>query len=298
MTPPYPPSLKKLKPKFLLLPILFFAVLIYGCGLSEDEELYSKDMAERKFIQICREEYNWDAKTKLIDNTLWIYIPYQRDIFQMKANRFAQISKCAISSLAGKFSNNIFYFEYQITPLLGPQEDKGYTYGLAEEISEDFRSLLNAIYRVYFNTKQHPEFYVIVMADTANGVEVSYTIYNEDLKKIYNNVIPGEEQYKRILQDIRGGLTIIDDKEGRHLTYHRIDLGQFLTEQIIQRIRIKFFGADSKLCQVPEEEISKIISYVMHTYQFQDFLKVNLRNLSSGAEVGMSRWDLEEIKEF
>jgi len=298
MTPPYPPSPKKLKPKFLLLPVLFFVVLIYGCGLSEDEELYSKDMAERKFIQICREEYNWDVNTKLIDNTLWIYIPYEQGIFQMKANRYAQISKCAISSLEGKFSNRIFYFEYQITPLLRTQEDKGYTYGLAEEISEDFRSLLNAIYRVYFNTKQSPEFYVIVMADTANGVEISYTIYNEDLKKMYNNALAGEEQYKRLLQDIRGSLAIINDKEGRHLTCHRINLGQFLTEQIIQRIRLKFFGADSKLCQVPEEEIWKIISYVMHTYQFQDFLKVNLRNLSSGTEAGMSRWDLEGIKEF
>ncbi|MFH1338711.1 MAG: hypothetical protein ABIH40_02565 [Candidatus Omnitrophota bacterium] len=299
MAPSHSSPLKKFKSGFLFFPLLFFSVLIYGCGLNKNEELYSKDVAERKFIQICREEYNWDVKTKLIDNnTLWIYIPYQGDIFQLKANRFAQTSRCAVSSLKGEFSNGIFYFEYQITPLLKPQEDKGYTYGLTEEAGEDFRSLLNVIYRVYFNTEQQPEFYVIVMADITNGVELSYIIFNEDLKKFYNTVLPGEEQYKRILQDIRGELTIINDEEGRHLTYQGINLAQFLAEQIVQRIRIKFFGADSGLCRTPEEDISKIISYVMYTYQFQDYLKVNLKNLSSGTETGMSRWDLEEIKEF
>lgn len=298
MTFSNPAHLTNPKSKFLLLSLLLFAISTYGCQTREDEEFYSKDMAERKFIQVCQDEYNWNVKTKLIGKTLWIYLPYQKDIFQLKANRFSQASKCSVSYLKGDFQEAVFYLAYQITPLLKTEEDKGYTYGLVDEVSEDFRNLLNVIYRVYFNASVQPEFYVLILADTANGVEISYIIYNEDLKKIYNNVIPGEEQYKRILQDMRGNLAIIGDKHGRHLDYQEIDLSQFLTEQIIQRIRIKFFGADSKLCGIPEEEILQIISYVMYTYEFVDFSKIILRNLSSGSETEIGRWALEGIKEF
>ncbi len=299
MTPSSLPRHKYPKPYlFTILNGLLSIILISGCGLNQEEELYSKDEAEREFIRICQEEYDWDVNTKFIGDTFWIYIPCEQDMLEFKANRFPQINKCAVSYLKGDFIKERFYFEYQITPLLKSEKDKGYITNFNEELSEEFRYLLNVIYRVYFNTEQQPEFYVIVMADIVNGVEVIYTIYGLDLKKIYNNAIPSEEYYKRILQDIKGDLAIINDRTGHHLAYKEIKFGEFLAEQITQRIRIKFSGADFNLCKVPKEEILKIISYCLHTYEFRDFSAVTLRDLPTGAQATISRSALEEIKEF
>ena len=303
MTPSSAPHPKNPKSNFIFLSLVLIIILISGCGLGKKEELYSKDEAERKFIQICRQEYNWDINTRSIGNTLWIYLPYEHDILNFKANRYAQMSKFTISFLKGDFDEQEFYFEYHIIPLPKSEEDKGYTYGFIEQASEDFRNLLNVIHRVYFNAEQQPEFYVLVMADIANGVEAVYTIYNEDLKKIYNYVIHSEETSKRFLQDIRGNLEIVQDRTGRHLIYEEINLGQFLAKQIVHRIRYRFLTADSGLQRTSKEEISeeilKIISYCLGAYEFKDFEKVILKDLSSGAQTSISRLSLlEEFKQF
>lgn len=282
----------------MLLPALLIIILLGGCGLKKEEPLYSKDEAEKKLIQVGKDEYGWDVNTNFTGNTLWIYIPYEHDIFKFKASRFAQMNKFSVAFLKGNFEEQTFYLDYQIAPLLESEPDKGYTYSLTNEVSEDFHHLLNLIYRVYFNAKQQPEFYVVVMADITNGVEVIYTIYGLDLKKAYNNAVPGQEYYKRILQEIRGSFLFINDKTGRHLTYEEVIFRQFLAKQIAHRIRIKFLSANFKLQGTVEEEILRIISYCLRTYEFQDFSSVTLNNLSTREQITESRGALEEIKEF
>ncbi len=299
MTPSNPPRLKNPKSCLTILSSLLIVILISGCGLNEEEQLYSRSIAEGKFIQICKDEYNLDVNTKFAGNTLWIYIPYQRDILTFKATDSPQMSKFAVPFVKGSLAEERFYFEYHIIPMVKPEEHKGYTTDFSEKVTEDFYHLLNVIYRVYFNAQQQPEFYVIVMADIVNGVEFMRTIYNEDLKKIFNHVITTEEYSRRILQDINGSPEIINDRIGKHLTYRQINLGQFLAEQIVQRIRFKFLSADFKLQGTIQEEILRIISYCLHTYEFRGFLMVSLKDLSTGAETTKSRLSLlEEIKEF
>jgi len=284
----------------VLLSGLIGIILISGCGPYQEEPPSSRDEAERKFIQICKDEYNWNVSTKYIGNTLWIYIPFEDDIFQFKTNRFPQTSKFSVGFIDGEFNKEAFQFEYQIAPLLKTEESKGYTYSLTDKVSEDFHYLLNTIYMVYFNTEseQQPEFYVVVLADITNGVEAKYTIYGIDLKKAYNNAIPGEEYYKRILQDIKGDLAIIHDKTGRHLTYEEITFGQFLAEQIVQRVRFKFLSEEFELEGTIEDEILKIISYCLGTYEFRDYLMVILQDLTSEAKIIKYRLSLEEITEL
>ena len=164
-------------------------ILISGCGLKQEKQLYSKDEAERKFIQISKDEYNWDVSTKLIGNTFWIYLPYEEEILKFKANKFTQAPKFSVTFLNGDFKEGEFDFEYQIVPLVKTEENKGFTYSLTDEKSKDFHYLLNVINRVYFNAQEQPEFYVIVLADIVNGMEIIYIIYGLDLKKAYNNAI-------------------------------------------------------------------------------------------------------------
>ncbi|MFC1658846.1 hypothetical protein ACFL1D_05640 [Candidatus Omnitrophota bacterium] len=295
------PRIRNSKPFFLIcLSCWLGIILIAGCAPVKEEPLSTKNEAERKFIQICKDEYNWNVTTKYAGNTLWAYIPYEHDIFQFKVNRFPQSPKFSVDFAEGEFTKETFQFQYQISRLLKSEENKGFTYSLTDKVSEDFHYLLNTLNRVYFNAESEgqPEFYVLVLADIANGVEVKYTIYGLDLKMAFNNAIPGEEYYKRILQDIRGNLAIIHDKTGRHLTYEEITLGEFLTKQITQRIRFRFSGGDFQLQGTIEDEIVEIISYCFGTYDFQDYLMVILEDLVTGEKTIKYRSSIEEITDL
>ena len=296
------PRLKNPKSLFLICLSGCLAIIsIAGCGPSQEETLYSKSEAERKFIQICKEEYDWDVTTKYVGNSLWVYLPYEDDILQFKVNKFPQkASEFSVVFSGGEFSKEAFQFQYQITPLLKSEEDRGLSNSLTDQVGEDFHYLLNAIYRVYFNAEsaEQPEFYVLVLADIANGVEVRYTVYGLDLKKAYSNAMPGEEYYKRILQDIEGNLAIIRDRTGRHLTYEEIIFGEFLAKQVAQRIRIRFSDGDFQLKGTVEDEILQIFSYCMGTYEFSDYLMVILEDLTSGGKTIKYRSSIEEITEL
>ena len=262
----------------------------------EKDPLYPRDEAEKKFVEICRKEYKWEVSTRLVGNALWIYQPYRENILEWKASRFPQSNTCLSAHIQGNFANRSFNLEYQIIPLLKPQEDKGYTFEIVSKISENFQYLLNVIYRVYFNAEEQPEFYVIVIADINNGIEMERIIYNDDLKMMLSGAMPMEESYKRILNDTRGGRQIINSTGGAHLDYRPIEFSRFLSDQIVQRIFLKFREADSSVCALPEEEILRIASYVMRTYGFREYSKFILRNLSSGTETEIYRWALEESK--
>ena len=277
---------------------LFLLILISGCTDSQDQQLYSKDEAETKFLQICQKEYNWDIITSRVGKTLWIYLPYQQDVLRFKANRFPQTYKCQVSYINGEFSGQTFFFEYQITSLHKTEENRGYTNTIADKVREDFQNLLNAIYRVYPNAENQPDFFLIVMSDIANGVDITYIVYNEDLKKMYTNALPLMEYSKRIVQDVSGSTKIIGDKTGRHLNYEDIDFRQFLIKQISQRIRLEFLGTGSKYCLMPEERIINIIAYSVRTYDFEDFSTVVTNNLSTGAKERISKEALREIRIF
>ncbi|MGD9014554.1 MAG: hypothetical protein PVI33_00815 [Candidatus Omnitrophota bacterium] len=279
---------------------LISAILISGCAIKEEEQLYTKSEAEQKFIQICKNEYNWNVNTAYVGSALWIYIPFDEDILKFKVNKFPQINRFSVGFLNGEYTKETFQFEYQITPLAKSEEDRGFTYSLTDKVSQDFHHLLQTIQRVFFNAEeeQQPEFYVLVLADIVNGVEAKYTIYALDLKKAFSYALPWEEYYKRILQDMRGDLAIIHDKTGRHLTYEEITLGQFLAKQIVQRIRLRFLSMDFKLTGTIEEEILEIISYCLGTYEFIDYLMVVLNDLTTEGKTITYRLDIEETTEL
>ena len=87
--------------------ILIFAFIIsftFGCQSGEQLQLLSKDEAEREFNKICKEEYQWNVNTTLAGNTLWIYLPYKKEVLKLKANMFAQPGRYTISHLKGNLA--------------------------------------------------------------------------------------------------------------------------------------------------------------------------------------------------
>mgnify|MGYP001619914612 CR=1 FL=1 len=42
--------------------------------------------AEKKLIEICKNEYKFDVVLKSLDNTVWIYLPKTESFLDLKAN--------------------------------------------------------------------------------------------------------------------------------------------------------------------------------------------------------------------
>jgi len=119
---------------------------------------------------------------------------------------------------------------------------------------------------------------------------------------------PGISKQIRLLEDELG--VEIFARSGKHLTHVTpvgetiIEMaGQILREaetikQIAQRIRLRFSDGDFQLKGTFEDEILKIFSYCMGTYEFNDYLMVILEDLSSGGETIKYRSSIEEITEL
>ncbi len=281
----------------VILLCLIVTLLLAGCS-QKKEEPYTRTESEIEFNRICEEEYDWNIHTKFVGNTFWVYHPYNEQIIKYTASRFlVPTSKFLVDFAEGQFSEDTFRLKYQITELSAVTENSGIATDLMLEAKEDYYNLVNVILRVFFNmqAKQQPEFYVIILADIYNGVELSYTIYHEDLKKTISQAIAGFDYSKRILQDFKGNMLIVGDEVGEHLDYEEIYFDDFLAKQIANRVRIEFTSPSFKPENSIEEEIFKIITYCLRTYEFRKLSRVILDDLAAEVQTIATQEALDDI---
>ena len=84
----------------------------------------------------------------------------------------------------------------------------------------------------------------MAITDIKKGIEARYTFYLEDYRMASVEGIPYDEFSKRVLQDSKGSTNYIGDEIGQHLEYNDIFMPDFLTKQMINRIRFKFTQSD------------------------------------------------------
>ena len=278
---------------FLFLAAIFCLQLLCGCEISKEKD-YDKEEAEREFLRICRQEYDYDLSTRLTGNTLWIYLPFKSDVLRFTASRFAQENKCVAAYVEGNFNEQRFYLDYEIVDLFKPPEDTGVTHNLFDTARDAIQNLQNTIFRVYFNSDTQPEFYAIVISDIKNGVELIQIINHEDLVKAFNYVIVGEEFNKRALFEVKGDLFITNDETGRHIDYREIAMTEFLAKQITQRIRNATSEPLSLICEDTQTWILETIAYCFDAYDFKNIDSVTINNLSTGEKIVKDWIELEE----
>jgi len=252
-----------------------------GCRVKEIESTYKEEDIPYIVKQICKDEYSLDVTTKRTGNTLWIYAPL----------------------------NKIFHKEY------GIKEDKIFD----EEMSEKLRNILTTIGRVLISSDNTPDFFALVASDINIGLD--YTIIGSilDMKKSYAGFIPWTEANKRYVIAFNIAPEAVDDKTGSHLKAFDVRLEDFLAEQIAQRIHGQFQQEDQKkyfkvekskgrfkdgvfifeydIKQIAQtdkkvdirKEILNTISYILKSYDFNDFSMVELNDLALNDKLDLSR---------
>ena len=277
---------------------------------------------------------------KPLDNTLWVYIPLEKPMIEVKASdqppaplTDKATEKTNIDFIDGNFENGTFKIEYDIGKSKKYGADFGYSSALSEEYQTKQRNAFTSIYRAYVDveevpgqgilkkvegdvdyegsqknlthktlahayvkTEKVPDFFVVVIADISTGLERKITFYFSDLKRSMTDQFFYEEYAKRIIADNPvGNKSIVGDREGKHLDIQEETWPNFLTKQILNRIRFRYLLSEFPPSDNPEDEILKIVNETTSAYGFEDFQSVELNDLHTDKKY---LFDKSQLKTF
>lgn len=281
------PSLKSLaKIGLKLLPFIFF---LSACSSSVAPSFLKEDVPTA-VKDICKKEYQLDLVTKLVDQTLWVYMPLENIVTKSeKPEKY--IERFLIEDNKNLLSEGILRVSYAIKPI--EEKEAKQEMSLDKKVNEKIFNILQVIRRVLFSTDNSktnsPLFFCIVTADIKNGFQIKQIFHISDLKKLSYGFISQTEYQHRIVQDTEVSALIIGDSQGTHLNYQNITLEDFVVNQIKNRIKIKFQKPEVEKNADIDKEIFKIISYTMKTYNFRNFTLLEMTNLLNTKKVIFNR---------
>ncbi len=272
-------SLKILAGPALLL-ISAASILLSACS-GQIEPTYKEKDIPNIIKKICKEEYSLDVTTQRIHNTLWIYAPL----------------------------NKILSKDY------GVIEDKIFD----DEIMEKIRNIIMTIGRVLISSDDTPDFFVFLASDINLGIDYTMIGCVLDIKKSYAEFIPWTEANRRYVTKFKVSPEAIGDTTGFHFLAYDIKMSDFLSEQIAQRIGVRFqdeelkkyfkvdksegkfndgvFSFEYSINQTAlpkktvdiKNEALKIIAYCLKTYEFTDFSGITLTDLSTQSKLNFNK---------
>lgn len=274
----------------LLLNIFLIACLAFGCS-SSTAPTFQVSGIEKAIRDICKNEYKIDVTVKLIGETLWIYIPVE-DIFVKADKPVKYTDKYAISENEMEYKDGDFNLRYAVKIIEEKEKTQDVTYNkrIVGKIDNVWKSLRRVSFSMKRSKKENePKFFYLVTADVKNGFETRDLFYYLDLKKVsYGFISPGEFQHRSV-QESTADLKIIGDKEGAHLNYADIAMKDFISGQIMHRIKLKFQKPEVEKNADIDKEIEKIVSLTIKIYGFKDFNEVDFYNSLTKNRVILNR---------
>lgn len=308
--------------------ILLSCVLgLLGCLKLPPPPLTSLSTAEKKLIELCKKEFNYEIIVKPVGRTVWVYVPLSGGILELKAAPKQPPSlpkkSWSILFLESIYNDKTFIIDYDIDKTKKYGKDYGYGNHYSDEYTKTQGNLITAVTHSYFDVgtvpgdiaytdgekdEKHrrlveahikpdepPEFFVIVYADIKKGIAARTISDFNDMKKALSNppVIPQEEYAKRYIFEIYGDEALIGDKSGLSLTPEEIHLADFLAQQIQNRINYQFLQSSFPPSDDVEKEILKIVNETTRLYNFDDFTFIKLHDLKNEKEYLFNKSQLE-----
>jgi hypothetical protein len=287
--------------KIIILTLFCLLLSVFsGCSKPSDAPgSLSLSEAQEKFLKICKDEYSLNVVLKPLSNTTWIYLPTTEGFFEFKGKKGGPgetgplAIKKALNFLEVDFrdasKDASLNIQYDISDSRVYAQDPGYNSGYTEAFQSKQRNVLTAITRSHYDVKESTEFFILVIADVKNGIELKSTLYIKDLKRSMTDQNFTEEYSKRVITEPPTGDTkIIGDLGGRHLNIQEITWPEFLAKQIENRIKFKYQRSSFPPSDDTEKEIMKIVNETIRAYDFTDFKSIKLHNINTGEESRIS----------
>ncbi len=281
--------------KFLPLTFILFCVLCAGCAKEPPFEDRPLSEINREFADLLKSEYGFgDIVLRQAGETVWLYVPGERGLFTFRASRPTGPARrdFSVEYIDGEFRDRVLVIEYDIIPATRTEGSQGLSTAYSEAFSKEYRAVFSALGRAYLENEDKPRFFVHVAADIVKGAEVVNTFYLKDIIRYQTGALPHEEYQKRVLSKTRGDLNIVGDADGRHVAFRDIALGDFLAEQIVNRVKFKYQRSDFPPSAGPASEVLAVVARTFDYYDFADFSEVVLVDLRNDETLRVNRDDL------
>ena len=269
--------------KSALLFVSLSSLLISGCSYPS-EPTYKEKEIPNKIKKICKEEYGLNVTTQRVGDTLWIYAPVEQILHKDYSTDQSKI--------------------------------------FDEKMLDKLRNILITVGRVLISSDTPPQIFTLLVSDTILGIDYRITGNTLDIKKSYAGFIPEEEANRRYVAKFELAPEAIGDTSGLHFTPYNITMGEFLKEQITQRISGRFqseelknyfkidksegafqdgiFSFEYSITKIAEpktkikirNEILNIIAYCLKTYEFNDFLGISIRDLLTDEKLNFTKTEI------
>lgn len=264
------------------------SLFLSACSRATPPETAPLSEMHQKFLTICREEHKLNVVLKPLRDTLWIYVPLNDDLMKVSStpegtrkSDTAQ-GRQAVKYLDSIYSDRRFEITYDIHPDKNYPQSPGYGLGYSSAYQKVSQQILTGVSRAYFEPADAPHFFVVVIADVKNGVEMENIFYLEDLKRYMAfGSLPQEEFLKRSIYEARGKMEWIGDTEGRHLAYTDIAMPDFLAKQMATRINFKYQNSSFPPSDDSRQELLQIAAQTLSSYAFTDFTTLRLHDLAT-----------------
>ena len=271
------------------LKILPFILFLSACNSSVAPS-FLKENIPQAVSDLCRKEYQLNLITKLVGQTLWVYMPLE-DIITKPQKPEKYIERFLVEDKKNSLSEGILKVSYSIKPV--EEKELKQEMALDKAVNEKIFNVLQVIRRVLFSTDHskinNPLFFCIVTADIKNGFEIKQVFHLSDLKKLSYGFISQTEYQHRIIQDSTISALIIGDSQGTHLDYQNITLEDFIANQIQNRIKIKFQKPEVEKNADIDKEVLKIVTYTIDAYNFRNFYLLEMIDLLNAKKTILNR---------
>lgn len=197
-----------------------------------------------------------------------------------------------------------------------------------KEVLESINKVMMAASRVVLSMKPRPQFMAVVASDIREyGIDYTIITWIPDIVKFQLEFISRDEFFRRNIIRIKENPQALNDAQGLHIKKEEINMPDFLSGQIAQRIQAKFslepdfkdyfqvesiagvfekdtfkLKADIKRTEKSQanpkdilEEMLKITAFVIKEYDFKDFLLVEAANSATGEEKLLGRLALRDF---
>lgn len=257
--------------------------------------------AVKDLQQLLADDYNLTATVKQIGTTVWVYMPIEGGIYNLKADPTKptkpKLSEAEeIKLLEGEFENRNFNIRYDVAPTRKYLKSQTYKYEPSEKFAKAQRFIFTALKRVYPPKKQnrdeagiidehYPEFFVLHFSDIVNGLEYKIILNLDDYHRSTHDPGFSEEYQRRLVQlPLEGNIEIIGDKEGERVAYKEILWPEFLMKQALGRIQFKYTTSAFDPSKETEKEFLKQVAITLSAYGFDSFEAVKMTNLQTSEE--------------
>jgi hypothetical protein len=275
---------------------LFLLGFLAGCT-SSFAPTYSKKDLDTAIDNILKQEYKTEAHARLVGKTLWVYVPVE-NLFEKTSGNDPKDKikeKFDVQDNESGLRDGLLSVSYLVKPII-PEREKDPGYKLNKKAMEKVNNAWEVMRRVLFSMDRRDrdsvQFYVLIAADTANGLELRETIYYQDMIKVLYRLISPGEYHHRV--PIKTGIRpeIIGDKAGKSVKYSNIAFYDFICSQIEHRIGLKFQKPEVEWGVDMDKEIRKVVIDTLKIYGYYDFRVAELTNLLTNSRIHIDPGDV------